>query len=235
MAPAQDSGWLEGVSASRVINKKDRTQLTLYNPETWKKLDAKVAKLRSDGDLRKLAQALLNAFRITEAHQVTQDLTSLPKATVTDWKLRGTTALRADAPSDTIIAYKKALSLDPNAALPPYKELITPAPPTFRLKGFDLPPDREGSIRSTDSKRHGTMIFRNQTAYTLEIFYLNGDGKRDGRYRRLPPGATYNQGTFFTHVWLVCDTKGRALGIFQTNKRSRTILLLEASTADPKP
>jgi serine/threonine protein kinase/tetratricopeptide (TPR) repeat protein len=136
-------GWKAVKGRWWIVNQKIGDELTTYDAATWKRLDDEVEKQRVAGDRHALADALVNARRVAEAHKITKDLTSTPDAPVNDWILRGRVALSDHDPADAIVAYKKALSLDPNAQIPPYKELIVAAPPTLEISGFDLPADRE--------------------------------------------------------------------------------------------
>jgi hypothetical protein len=225
-------GWKAFKSRSWIVNKKQGQDLTTFDADTWKRLDAEVEKRRVEGDLHKLAQAFFDAYRFAEAHQVAKELTSKTDSPASDWTLRGSFALRAGDPSDAIAAFKKALSLDPNAPIPPYDELIVAAPPSLQLTGVDLPADREGSVRSLSSDASAELFVHNGTPYTLDIYWLNFQGQREGR-NRVPPGTTWSSSTFLTHPFLVCDTNGRSLGILETKERSRTVSL--AATGGKQP
>jgi tetratricopeptide (TPR) repeat protein len=127
----KQDGWKAVEGRRWTVSKKLDQVRTDYDVETWKRLDAKVEDCRAKGDLRQLAVALADAYRLVEAHRVLMELTSKNNSPASDWVFRGRIALGAGKPSDTIASFKQALSLDPKAAIPQLDELIVagPAPP----------------------------------------------------------------------------------------------------------
>jgi hypothetical protein len=217
-----------------MVNRKFNGALTTFDAATWKALDDRVQQCRAEGDARRLAQSLSDAHRFTEAFEVTKQLSSQADAPASDWILHASTALGAGMPGDALAAYKKALTLDPNASVPNYRELAVAAPPSLALVGVDLPPDREGSVRSIHSDTPAELVVHNKTAYTLDVVWLNFNAQREGS-NRIPPGGTCTSHTFLTHPFLVCDSNGRALGILETRERSRSVVLAESPDQRPSP
>ena len=61
---------------------------------------------------------------------------------------------------------------------------------------------------------YGTYVeFVNETGVSVEIYWLDYDGRRV-LYNRLSPGQKYLQQTFVTHPWMAVDSTGRCLGIY---------------------
>ncbi len=81
----------------------------------------------------------------------------------------------------------------------------------------------EGGPRvSRDTGDDTTVTFINRTAGTVELFWLDPDGKRQS-YGRLRPGQEHEQHTFAGHVWLVVDDKGRPLGLKVAEEKELTV------------
>ena len=203
------------------VKKRRGDRVLAYDVAGLKELDAAVEKRRAQGDRRGLIECLTDAHRLDEAHAEARLLTA---STAGDWALRGSTALRATDADDAIASFKRALELDGNAPVPPLRELIIAAPPTFRLAGADLPPEREAETRSGAADMPAALTVVNETPYTLELFWLDDRGRRVS-YGWLHPRATHEQSTFAKHLFLVADTGGRALGIIQPHPPSRTVTL----------
>ena len=171
-------GWKAVESRWWLVNQKTGDELTTFDAVTLARLDDEVEKQRVAGDRHALADALFNARRVADAHKITKDLTSMPNAPVSDWILRGRLALPAYDPADAVVAFKNAVSLDPRAPIPYYKELIVAAPPKLELTGVDLPADREQSLRSRNSETPAEIAVHNTTPYTLDIYWLDFEGRR---------------------------------------------------------
>lgn len=75
---------------------------------------------------------------------------------------------------------------------------------------------REGVIPRASSRTGAetTIQFANLSATEVQLFWLDADGKRRG-YGRLEPGEARDQHTFAGHVWLVADSDGNELQLFQ--------------------
>lgn len=69
---------------------------------------------------------------------------------------------------------------------------------------------RPGSIRSKESKRKAVVHFANSTGRTMDVVWIDFDGKRK-TYRTLKNGEDYKQQTFVTHPWILVDKQGRCL------------------------
>ncbi len=67
-----------------------------------------------------------------------------------------------------------------------------------------------GSIRSKESKRKAVVHFANSTGRTMDVVWIDFDGKRK-TYRTLKNGEDYKQQTFVTHPWILVDKQGRCL------------------------
>ena len=224
------AGWHAVDTRAWIVNQELGGELTTYDAAAWKRLDDVVEQRRAEDDLHKLIQAQTDAYRFAEAHATAKQITAADADAAADWALRGSTAVRAGDAEDAIAAFKQALKRDPTAAIPAYRELIVPAPPTLRLAGLDLPADREGSVRSLEGESTAELVIHNRTPYTLEVTWLNYEGQRDDHYAtRIHPGATWRTTTLLTHPWLVYDTTGRALGIVEMNRNPRTIELTQAN------
>jgi hypothetical protein len=70
-----------------------------------------------------------------------------------------------------------------------------------------------GNIRSVDSKSRAIVNFSNNSGKTLDIVWLDYDGKRK-TYRTLKNGEVYEQQTFVGHPWLIVDQRGACLGVY---------------------
>ena len=210
---------------------KSGDQLTEYNASTWAELDSQVEKFEQQGNLRSLSERLRRGYRFSEMMEITDRITNLPNANANDWRIRGLMAFSAFAPDEIIRSYRRAAELNPNIYVPEYAELVEAAPEGFSLQSADLPASREGTIRSITGGPASQFVFKNQTEYTLNVYWLNYQGQRKGPYRQIRPGATWDyQGAQRNHPWLVTDSQGRGLGIFIADKASRTIELKPAES-----
>ncbi len=70
------------------------------------------------------------------------------------------------------------------------------------------------------SRRTGeetTLTFINRSAGQVQLFWLDPDGRRQS-YGTLGPGQTRDQHTYAGHVWLVTDSEGQELGVFEAEE-----------------
>ncbi len=67
-----------------------------------------------------------------------------------------------------------------------------------------------------------TVTFINRTSGTVELFWLDTEGKRQS-YGRLRPGGEYEQHTYAGHVWLVVDNAGKPLGLKVATENDSTV------------
>ena len=70
-----------------------------------------------------------------------------------------------------------------------------------------------GNIRSVDSKTKAIVNFSNNTGKTINIVWLDYEGKRK-TYKTLNRGEVYEQQTFVGHPWLIVDANGGCLGLY---------------------
>ena len=70
-----------------------------------------------------------------------------------------------------------------------------------------------GNIRSVDSKTKAIVNFSNNTGKTINIVWLDYEGKRK-TYKTLKRGEVYEQQTFVGHPWLIVDQDGGCLGVY---------------------
>ena len=77
-----------------------------------------------------------------------------------------------------------------------------------------LPCSLESSLMSLNSNVSTTVDFENQTAQTVQVYWLNFMGARV-LYYTLPPGMGYVQSTFVTHPWVITDSSNTCIEIFE--------------------
>lgn len=99
------------------VSGKTDGQLTTYDEATWKRLDAAVAENETPSPAS--LEALMKAFRFSEAFVVSQKLTDLNPKDAQAWSTRGWIAIAAGKGDDALNAFKTALRLDPDAVVPP--------------------------------------------------------------------------------------------------------------------
>lgn len=69
-----------------------------------------------------------------------------------------------------------------------------------------------GRVRSQEGERGGQIVFKNNSARSVDINWIGYNGEVR-HFATLQPGQLLNQQTFVTHAWLVQETGGRCLGI----------------------
>ena len=97
----------------------------------------------------------------------------------------------------------------------------TAPPPTLG----DLTPER----RPRPSRRTGPeteITFVNRLDQPVQLFWLDDQGRRQP-YGTLEPGARHVQHTYGGHVWLLTDTRGRTLAVFEATDTPATAVLDE--------
>lgn len=99
------------------------------------------------------------------------------------------------------------------AAPPPPPPPPAPPPPRQQAAG---PGESDGcpapgTVRSRLSNQRTVIQFANSTRGTIDIFWLDYDGRRK-LHRSLRPGEDYQQSTFVGHPWIVVDRSGRCRG-----------------------
>src|SRR5512136_1144292 len=75
------------------------------------------------------------------------------------------------------------------------------------------PPVREASMHSERSDNPTAILFVNRTGADLLLFWLDFEGQRQP-YGTLGTAEPFRRTTYATHVWLVANATGKALGLF---------------------
>jgi uncharacterized protein (TIGR03437 family) len=71
----------------------------------------------------------------------------------------------------------------------------------------------ESSLRSIEGTTLGSILFINQSAAPVYVYWLNYAGEREYRFL-LAPGASIRQLTYLTHPWILIGANGLCLGIW---------------------
>ncbi len=90
---------------------------------------------------------------------------------------------------------------------------------------------RESSVRSLNDNTPAVVTFVNHTSESVQAIWLNFSGHRVP-YGTLAPGASYAQGTWITHPWIVADLSGTCLTLYVTSARAATVTV---SGPSPSP
>src|SRR5712692_8855128 len=72
---------------------------------------------------------------------------------------------------------------------------------------------QEANLRSGQSTAPTSIEFVNRTAAKINVYWLNGTGRRVF-YNSLAPSQSYVQSTYVSHPWVVTDAQSRCLAIF---------------------
>ena len=80
-------------------------------------------------------------------------------------------------------------------------------------------PATEIPLASTRTGEETTLTFANRTAAPVELFWLDSEGERQS-YGKLGAGEERAQHTFAGHVWLVADSGGKTLALFQAAEQT---------------
>jgi VHL beta domain len=83
---------------------------------------------------------------------------------------------------------------------------------------------RESSLRSLNDNTPAVVTFVNNTSETVQALWLNFSGHRVP-YGKLAPGASYSQGTWITHPWIVADLGGTCLTLYVTSAKAATVVV----------
>jgi dipeptidyl aminopeptidase/acylaminoacyl peptidase len=96
---------------------------------------------------------------------------------------------------------------------------VSPIGDTSRqtLQSFEGGP--RASLRTGDDT---IVTFINRTAGTVELFWLDPEGKRRS-YGRIRPSGEHQQHTYAGHVWLAVDEKGHPLGLKVAEDQDSTV------------
>jgi dipeptidyl aminopeptidase/acylaminoacyl peptidase len=96
--------------------------------------------------------------------------------------------------------------------LPPVKPTVSSAQPQVEIHP------------SRDAGKATHIRFINHLAEPMELFWIDAGGERRD-YGRVPAGETRDQNTYAGHVWLVADTAGNALGVFEAGEEGSEIVV----------
>jgi dipeptidyl-peptidase 4 len=91
-----------------------------------------------------------------------------------------------------------------------------------------------GPRRSRRTGDESQLTFVNQTAGDVELFWLDEGGERKS-YGRVRPGSERSQHTFAGHVWLVTDTVGTPLSVFEATDTPGRAVVGGAAPTGPAP
>jgi len=80
---------------------------------------------------------------------------------------------------------------------------------------------REAPKASTRTGAETTLTFVNRTAGEVELFWLDPEGERRS-YGKVRPGEGHVQHTYGGHVWLVTDSEGKTVGVFEAGDEPGT-------------
>lgn len=80
----------------------------------------------------------------------------------------------------------------------------------------------EKGSRSTQGQHATEVVFSNQGAHTVSIWWLNYKGLRVW-YQDLAPGESYTQPTYLTHPWVVTDAQAQCMGLYFPDGQPRVI------------
>jgi len=87
---------------------------------------------------------------------------------------------------------------------------------TNRTAQTALSPD-QGPRASRRTGEETSLTFINHTSGEVRLFWLDSEGQRQS-YGRLTAGASREQHTFAGHVWLVTDSAGKPLAVFEADE-----------------
>lgn len=84
---------------------------------------------------------------------------------------------------------------------------------------------RRAVVRPTRRTGENTTIsFENQLTDSVELFWVDTEGRRQS-YGRVRPGQTRDQNTYAGHVWLVTDSFGSVLGVFEATAEKLQVVV----------
>lgn len=90
-----------------------------------------------------------------------------------------------------------------------------------------IDPARERDMKSTESKNPVSVVFKNHSKIPVRVYWIDFEGKRDPRMNDtdLAPGRSRTcSRTFEAHVWLITDTRDKALGLYVIGKQDAKII-----------
>ena len=84
----------------------------------WSRRDRQAQRAAEADDPYEYVFALMDAYRMPEAHEILVGITEQPDAEAIDWSLRGYTATLAGIPDDVYPCFERAREMDPDVWLP---------------------------------------------------------------------------------------------------------------------
>jgi dienelactone hydrolase len=93
-------------------------------------------------------------------------------------------------------------------------------------------PPAESPRASTRTGVETEITFANRTAGEIELFWLDLEGQRQS-YGKIPPRQERAQHTYEGHVWLVTNSKGEILGVFEAKAEPTTMEVRGTPPAPP--
>lgn len=83
-------------------------------------------------------------------------------------------------------------------------------------------PAEAKGLKSTEEKAETFVTFVNKTGMTVQVWWLDFEGKRI-LYNTLAPDEEYRQQTYLTHPWIITDVKGNALQLVMPEPKPKTV------------
>ena len=98
-----------------------------------------------------------------------------------------------------------------------------------------IDPAGEKGLASPGDDNEVVLAIKNTRESAISIYWIDYDGDRV-HYNDLEAGAEFEQITFGGHYWIVLDSDGKALGIYQTPGKDATITVTanDLPRIDPK-
>jgi VHL beta domain len=116
--------------------------------------------------------------------------------------------------------------------------LTTSALASARVVAAGPAPDASCSQASTARPKNdntpAVVAFVNDTTETVQTFWINFSGQRV-LYSQIPPGTSYNQGTWLTHPWIVADESGTCLTLYVVAATHATVTVGTPPVATAPP
>jgi von Hippel-Lindau disease tumor supressor len=124
-------------------------------------------------------------------------------------------------------------SPDPNPSASPSSSTVTgsvdvklPDPTDIAtFTGFKaLSCDQEANLKSSTGVA-SNIVVNNKTDATIKLYWLNHQGERkEYSPGGIKAGATYRQGTFVTHPWVITNANEECLGIYVPESPNNAVL-----------
>jgi len=98
----------------------------------------------------------------------------------------------------------------------------------------DVLPAERRARPSVRTGQETTITFDNRLDTEVEIFWLDSDGARNS-YGTIPPRSRRAQHTYGGHVWLVTDTKGETIAVFEATDTPATAIISDQTATRDRP